>query len=185
MKILIVVLSALAMLIGAVPAIAIDVGPAVGRKIPALSVEDSSGQARTLASLAGPNGAVLVFFRSAKWCPYCQAQLISLNAAPAQLAKRGYTLAAISYDPVDVLAKFAQDRSVPYPLLSDKGSKTIAAFGIRDPQYAADSFAYGVPRPVIFIVAPNGTIRAKLAEEDYKTRPSLDAILAAIDSAGK
>ena len=185
MKKLMTFFASLALFFAGVPAAALDVGPAVGSKIPALNVVDSTGKPRTLASLAGSNGTVLVFFRSAKWCPYCQAQLMSLKGAPAQFAARGYKLAAISYDPPAVLAKFAQAHDIDYPLLSDTGSKTIDAFGIRDPQYPQGSFAYGVPRPAIFIVAPDGTIRAKLAEEGYKTRPPLAAVLAAIDAAGK
>lgn len=168
-------------LFAAVPAQAYDVGPAVGARLPALSVIHPGGGAATLRDLAGPKGVVLVFYRSARWCPYCQAQLLSLRAAPAELARRGYKLAAISYDAPDVLARFASQRDIPYPLLSDPGSRTIDAFGLRDPQYKPGSFAYGVPQPAIFIVSRDGVVRAKLAEEGYKTRPPLAAVLASID----
>jgi peroxiredoxin len=163
------------------PASALDVGPAVGTPVPAFSARDAGGAPRSLGSVMGPKGVVLVFFRSAKWCPYCQAQLMSLRDAPAALAARGYRLAAISYDPPAVLSQFAQQRDIPYTLLSDEGSKTIDAFGLRDPQYKVGSMAYGVPQPSIFIISPKGVIRAKLAEEGYKTRPPLSAVLAAID----
>jgi hypothetical protein len=33
----------------------------------------------------------------------------------------------------------------------------------------------------IYIVSPRGILQAKLAEEDYKTRPPVSAVLAAID----
>lgn len=163
---------------------ALDVGPAVGTRIPNLSVTTSGGDAATLRDLAGPKGAVLVFYRSARWCPYCQAQLMSLRAAPEALAQRGYKLAAISYDAPDVLARFAAQRDINYPLLSDPGSRTIDAFGLRDPQYKPGSFAYGVPQPAIFIVSRDGVVRAKLAEEGYKTRPPLEAVLSSIDRLG-
>jgi peroxiredoxin len=42
-------------------------GPAVGAALPAFSVKDSTGVARTFESLKGPNGLVLIFFRSADW----------------------------------------------------------------------------------------------------------------------
>jgi peroxiredoxin len=54
-----------------------------------------------------------------------------------------------------------------YDLLSDEGSAMIDAFGIRDPQYKANSGAYGVPMPGIFIVDNKGIVRGKLAEEGY------------------
>ncbi len=166
----------------AAPPPAYDIGPAVGATIPALQVTDATGKAQTLKTVTGPKGVVLVFFRSAKWCPFCQAQLMSMKGAPEQLATRGYKMAAISYDAPETLAKFAAARDIAYPLLSDTGSKTIDAFKIRDPQYPTDSFAFGVPEPAIFIVSSKGVVRAKLAEKGYRTRPPLEAVLAAIDA---
>ena len=42
-------------------------GPASGQPFPSFEARDQSGQVRTLAGLMGPNGLVLVFFRSADW----------------------------------------------------------------------------------------------------------------------
>ena len=42
----------------------------------------------------------------------------------------GLTIVGISYDSVDVLAKFTEKRTITYPLLSDSGSKTITAYGL-------------------------------------------------------
>jgi cytochrome oxidase Cu insertion factor (SCO1/SenC/PrrC family) len=52
------------------PASTIDVdklGPRVGAAAPPFTLPDQSGQPRTLKSLMGPKGLVLVFFRSADW----------------------------------------------------------------------------------------------------------------------
>ncbi|HWK30833.1 MAG TPA: hypothetical protein VNR20_01995 [Terriglobales bacterium] len=42
-------------------------GPQVGEKVPDFSLLDQHDQRRTLASLMGPKGLVLVFNRSADW----------------------------------------------------------------------------------------------------------------------
>jgi len=42
-------------------------GPAVGARVPAFQLMDQNGQVRSLASLYGPKGLMLVFFRSADW----------------------------------------------------------------------------------------------------------------------
>ncbi len=42
-------------------------GPAVGQPIPRFEVRDQDGRQRDFASVTGPNGLVLVFFRSADW----------------------------------------------------------------------------------------------------------------------
>jgi peroxiredoxin len=156
-------------------------GPAVGTPAPALHATDLAGKPASLKTLSGPKGTVLLFFRSAKWCPYCQAQLIAFRDAAAPLAARGYNLAAVSYDPAEVLTKFSDARMINYPLLSDTGSVTIDAWALRDPQYKPDSFAYGVPRPAIFVISRQGRIDAKLMMEGYKVRPSVEAVMAAVD----
>lgn len=160
----------------------IDIGPAVGARIPALAAQTTTGAAANLDSVQGKNGTVLVFFRSAKWCPYCQRQLVDLKALQGQIETRGYKLAAISYDKPEVLARFAAEHGIGYALLSDSKSAMIDAFKLRDPQYPADSFAFGVPKPAIFVIGRDGKVRAKLAEEGYKVRPGNDALIAAIDA---
>lgn len=177
-------LATIVALLAAVPALAgIDIGPAVGVAAPALAprVVDSTGRPATLGSIRGRKGTVLVFFRSVKWCPYCQHQMIEFRDAAAPLAQRGYNLAAISYDPPEVLTSFAAKQGIGFTLLSDPGSATIDGWKLRDSQYAPDSFAYGVPRPAIFVLDTKGVVRAKLAEDGYKVRPTVAAVLSVVD----
>ena len=44
-----------------------SIGLAVGQKAPAFSAKDQFGLTQTLASMKGPKGTVLLFFRSADW----------------------------------------------------------------------------------------------------------------------
>ena len=46
---------------------AVRTGPEVGAKIPVFSLADQNGAKRDLQSIAGPNGAMIVFYRSADW----------------------------------------------------------------------------------------------------------------------
>ena len=43
------------------------IGPAVGAKVPDFKLVDQEGRGRSLESVMGPRGIVLVFFRSADW----------------------------------------------------------------------------------------------------------------------
>lgn len=52
---------------GAPPLDPATLGPKLGEQLPAFSAIDQAGRQRDLASLMGPNGLVLVFFRSADW----------------------------------------------------------------------------------------------------------------------
>ena len=42
-------------------------GPQIGTRVPDFALLDQKGQSRTLTSLMGPKGLMLVFFRSADW----------------------------------------------------------------------------------------------------------------------
>ena len=60
----------LALLLQAAPPSRFDiskVGPQIGQRVPDFRLTDQFGTTRTLASITGPKGAMLVFFRSADW----------------------------------------------------------------------------------------------------------------------
>src|SRR5436190_14579530 len=97
-------------------------GPQVSERVPDFSLKDQAGKTWTLQSIMGPKGAMLVFVRSADWCPYCKTQLVDLQSGVEGLRKRGLGVATISYDPPEVLASFAKQRGITYPMLSDVGS---------------------------------------------------------------
>jgi len=46
---------------------AVSTGPEVGKSVPDFRLRDQSGVERTLRSVLGPKGALLVFYRSADW----------------------------------------------------------------------------------------------------------------------
>jgi hypothetical protein len=58
----------LSLLEGQVASVNVDgLGPKVGERLPPFSLNDQTGRQRTLESIAGPKGAMIVFFRSADW----------------------------------------------------------------------------------------------------------------------
>ncbi|BCA58477.1 peroxiredoxin family protein [Sphingomonas sp. HMP6] len=149
------------------------IGPAIGTRIAIdAALIDSSGRKTTLAAVAHGKPIMVVLFRSAKWCPYCQGQLKSLGTVAGAAKAKGVGFIAVSYDsPVD-LAAFAAKQGLSFPLYSDSGSKMIDALKLRDPRYAADSFAYGVPYPTTLLLDAAGTVKGKTVETDYKIRPT-------------
>src|ERR1700756_4379492 len=103
-----------------------DLGPAIGTTAPDIGTRfEQASKPRRLPDLMGRNGLVLFFFRSADWCPYCQAQLIDVNSGIAEIAKRGYHVAGLSYDSPEILDAFALKRHLTYTLLSDPKSEII------------------------------------------------------------
>ena len=98
------------------------IGLQPGVKAPEISLSDQTGKPQNLGTLTGPNGLLLLFFRSADWCPFCKGQLVDLERAQKLFAAKGIHVAGVSYDSPQVLAEFSRRKSVTYPLLSDKGS---------------------------------------------------------------
>jgi len=152
----------------------------VGQTVPPIKLYDQYGGERMLGDLTGERGATLVFVRSVDWCPYCQAQLIDLRNDKEKFEREGFPIVAISYDSIEKLKKFDDRRDPGFPLLSDQDSKLIKEFGIFDDSHKEGSFAYGVPKPTVYVINKAGVVKAILSEESYKKRPQIETIMEAI-----
>lgn len=167
-------------LVGGYWAAAEQPGLIVGKQAPEFALESSTGEEMKLSEIRAEGPVILVFVRSADWCPHCRRQLQNLEANRTALEAGGAQLVAVSYDKVATQAQAVAKLGLTYPLLADPGSKTIEAYGILN--HEARGKGLGVPHPAIFIVDGEGTIRAKLMEESYRDRPSNEAIQAALES---
>ena len=118
-----------------------------------------------------------------------------------ELRADGLGVAAISYDPPNVLADFAERRGISFSLLSDDDSATIAAFGLLntvaeeglgpngdDPTVKADVERYvsllgpsprivGTPFPGTFLIDRQGRVTARFFEEFYRERNTTASIM--------
>jgi peroxiredoxin len=148
-----------------------------GMKVPAFSLPDQNGKVRSLADISGPAGAMIVFYRSADWCPFCKSQLVELNESQERLKKRRLGVAAISYDSVAVLKNFSERRDIRIPLLSDSGSSVIRAFGILNEAVPKNSPFHGIPNPATYVIDTDGVIQSVFAEENPDTRFTVGAVL--------
>ena len=110
-------------------------------------------------------------------------------------------MAAISYDAPEVLAAFAEEQGITFPLLSDVGSETIRRYGILnpvpewavgpdsdDPAVAADIATYvsvvnpnesmiGIAFPGIFVLDREGRVSSRYFEDFYIERNTVSSIL--------
>jgi peroxiredoxin len=139
-----------------------------GAKAPAIHLKDEQGRQQCLATLSGPNGLLLLFFRSADWCPFCKGQLVDLEGSQKSFAAKGINIAAVSYDSTAILADFANRRSITYPLLSDTSSSLIDAFGIRNPE--GKGMEAGIPYPGYYLIGRDGVIQRRFFETAYVNR---------------
>jgi AhpC/TSA family/Thiol:disulfide interchange protein DsbD, N-terminal len=101
---------------------------------------------------------------------------VELEQSRVMLEENGVRIAAVSYDSQEILAAFALKHSIGFPLLSDKGSETIRRFGIFNHNMAPDLRSYGVPHPVDYLVAPDGTMAKKYFVPNYQHRVTGSAV---------
>ena len=94
------------------------------------------------------------------------------------IQKAKLQVVAVSYDSVKVLREFGRRGDIRFPLLSDRDSKTIDAYGIRNKEMKGKRFD-GVPYPGTFLIDSSGVIREKLFFEDYSERHQAKDILKA------
>jgi len=154
----------------------------LGSHIPVLEAPDQNGQLQTLDTLAGEKGLVLVFNRSFDWCPYCKAQLDGLARVVQEFTGAGFTLATMTYDPVETLKLVEEDLGINFAMLHDEDLKHVNAYNILNNDYEPGHFAYGVPQPGIMLINPEGEILAKFAEENFRVRPDWSDIIEAAQS---
>lgn len=183
-------------------------GPRVGQRVPDFTLPDQHGKSRTLQSVMGPKGAMIVFYRSADWCPYCKTQLLELQSQYETLRKDGLGVVGISYDSREILAAFSKQHGITFPLLSDEGSETITRYGIlntvaeeglgpngKDPAVIARVKLYvsanganerqrGIPFPGTFIVDRGGRVKARFFEDSYTVRNTVSNIRVKLNDAG-
>ncbi len=183
-------------------------GPQIGDRVPDFNLRDQNGNLRNLASIAGPQGTMLVFVRSADWCPYCKTQLVELQSQFMKVKERGLGLAAISYDSPEIMAAFSKQHGIAYPLLSDAGSATIKKYGLLnplpeqafgpnrdDPTLKAEIAKYvggagarqemiGMALPGTLILDRNERVTARYFEDFYVERNTISSLLVKLGGAG-
>jgi peroxiredoxin len=126
---------------------------------------------------------------------------VELRGRVKELQDRGVGLAVISYDSREVLAAFAKQHEITFPLLSDRGSETIKRYGILntvvaealgpngdDPAVKADVQKYisvanprpnmaGIPFPGTFMLDRQGRVTSRFFEDFYIERNTVSSVM--------
>ena len=152
----------------------------VGEKAAEFELSDQYGDPWSLSRIVEEKRfTAIVFFRSADWWIFCKTQLVELQNQLIDIESAEIQIVGISYDDVSILRDFTRENNIAFPLLSDKESKTIRAYGIFDSK--EKGIYSGVPIPTTVIVDQAGMIRAVLPGTQKK-RHSIDQLLTAMKS---
>lgn len=95
----------------------------------------------------------------------------------------GYNVAIVTRDAVSVHREFARRHKIAFTLLADEKVEIIEAYDMANPQYEKGSAWYGIAQHAIFVIDPKGTLTHRFTTDDYRDRPSPEAVLAVLQKA--
>ena len=101
-----------------------------GDSAPSFVLNDANGNAVASSALLAQGPLVVSFYRGV-WCPYCNMELQALQEALPAFRALGAQLVAISPQNAVNSRKSMRDNRLDFPILSDPGNETAAAFGLR------------------------------------------------------
>ncbi len=99
----------------------------VGDKIPAFSVVDQDGNVVDNQTIAGKK--TVIYFYPKDSTPGCTAEACSIRDSYERFLSEGYTVYGVSKDSTASHKKFIEKQGLPFPLLSDKSTEMMKAFG--------------------------------------------------------
>ncbi len=105
---------------------------------------------------------------------------MELQESLGDFERAGVAVFAVSYDPVPLLAAFAERHGIGYALLSDEGSRVIRSLGVLNAHLEEQAAHYGktveeqqrgVPYAGTFVLDERGVVAEKRFERSYRVRP--------------
>jgi peroxiredoxin len=168
-----------------------------GDRAPSFLLKDPDGQPVSSASLLAQGPLIISFYRGV-WCPYCNMELQALQEALPEFRALGARLIAISPQNAVNSRKSVRNNGLDFPILSDPGNETAAAFGLRFslpdylvalykslrnelPAFNGDA-SWTLPMPGRFVIGQDGRIRYAEVNPDYTHRPEPTDMLPALRS---
>lgn len=157
-----------------------------GDTAPEFTLLDPDGKPVLSRELLARGPLVVSFYRGV-WCPYCNMELQALQEALPSFRELGANLVAISpQNPVNS-RKSVRTNGLGFPILSDPGNATAAAFGLRFtlPDYLIELYkslkndltafngdtSWTLPMPGRFVIGQDRVIRYAEVNPDYTQRP--------------
>jgi len=166
-----------------------------GDVAPLFVLKDPGGRSVSAAELLAQGPLVVSFYRGV-WCPYCNMELEALQEALRGFRELGGNLVGISPQNAVNSRKSVRMNGLDFPILSDPGNETAAAFGLRYvlPDYLIELYkslkndlpafngdaSWTLPMPGRFVIGQDRVIRYAEVNPDYTHRPEPADMLPAL-----
>ncbi len=134
-----------------------------GDPAPDFTLPDADGKDVSLSDYRGRR--VIVYFYPAASTPGCTKQACDFRDSLASLAAAGVDVIGISPDPPAKLARFRDNETLTFPLLSDPTKETLQSWGAYGEKTMYGKTVTGVLRST-FVVSADG----KIEQAQYNVR---------------
>jgi peroxiredoxin len=171
----------------------------VGAQAPEFALKDAAGKTVRSSDLLSVGPLIIKFFRG-RWCSYCSTELEIWRDLYGCIrngkdGEHGAVMVAISPQTERQNDFMAGQHGLPFPLLSDRGNKVAAQFGLvytlsdAMQQYYRSilvnlPFINGepsgtLPLPATYVISQSGKVLYAEAHADFRVRPEPEEVLAA------
>jgi peroxiredoxin len=169
---------------------------AVGARAPSFQLPDQDGNPVSSDALLSRGRLVICFVRG-RWCPFCVAQLETMNSDLSHIQEAGASLIAISPQTIKQSFFMCDQHQLRFPLLSDAGNQVARQFGLvyrvpdEQKQVYSRTFvnlpflngdsSWELPIPATYILERDGTVLYASADPDYTRRPEPKELVRLLD----
>jgi peroxiredoxin len=172
-----------------------ETAPAPGERMLPFVLPDQDGRLVGLDQLLSRGPAVISFHRG-HWCPYCRLNADALARMEPEVTAAGGQIVAITPELQQFASELKSDSKVPFPILTDLDNgyalelnlliwvddekrRAMTAAGWDISAYQGND-TWMLPIPATFVVAPDGVVKARFVDPDYRKRMAIEDILAAV-----
>lgn len=149
-----------------------------GDKAPSFTLRDSETNEVSLSDYAGKNTVVLFF--PLAFTGVCTTELCTMRDDISTYEGLDAQILAISVDSPFTLAKFKEEQSLNFPLLSDFNKEVSRAYGALYEDFVLDM--KGVSKRAAFVLDSKGTIRYAEVLENAGELPNFASLKEALVS---
>jgi thioredoxin-dependent peroxiredoxin len=147
-----------------------DDQPVVGSPAPEFELADQTGQLHSLEDHRSQ--WVVLYFYPKDGTPGCTTEACEFRDNIFAFHDLNAQILGVSLDDVDSHKKFAENNSLPFPLLADTEGTTATAYGVK-----TRMFGMTVAKRQTFIISPDGKVAKhyqKVNPEEHSTQVLAD-----------
>ena len=142
------------------PGLSAAAAPAVGDDAPDFRLQDQNGDWHALEDYNGD--WLILYFYPRDFTPGCTTEACAFRDDIMKFRSMGVRIAGVSVDDVSSHEEFAEEYSLPFPLLADAGGEVSKSYDT----FATTASGVGIATRQTFIIDPDGKVARHYANVD-------------------